>query len=165
MEQNPYQAPETTIVDPAQDGQLAGRGERLAAALLDTVIMLVLVCPVMFTTGYWQAAMSGQPPGFGTQLLYGLMGFVIFVLVQGYPLSTSGQTWGKRLMKIRIVDLQGEKPAFSTLIVKRYLPVQAVSLVPFLGNLAALVDVLMIFRADCRCGHDLIAGTRVVKAD
>ncbi|GAB2507055.1 hypothetical protein GCM10027084_22220 [Pseudoxanthomonas sangjuensis] len=165
MEQNPYQAPETAVVDPARDDQLAGRGERLAAALLDTVIMLVLVCPVMFTTGYWQAASSGQAPGFGMQLLYGLMGFVIFVLVQGYPLSASGQTWGKRLMKIRIVDLQGEKPSFATLIAKRYLPVQVAGLVPFLGNLAALVDVLMIFRADCRCGHDLIAGTRVVKAD
>jgi uncharacterized RDD family membrane protein YckC len=34
-----------------------------------------------------------------------------------------------------------------------------------IGPVLALVDVLLIFRNDRRCGHDLIAGTRVVHAD
>ena len=163
MESNPYQAPAAAVADIADD-QLASRGTRLGAALIDGLIMMAIIFPIMFATGYWQAAMSGQRPGMGTQLLYALMGFVIFVLVQAYPLKQAGQTWGKRVLKIRIVDLQGQQPSLATLIGKRYLPMQAVSAVPLLGNVLAIVNVLLIFRADRRCGHDLVAGTQVVKA-
>jgi uncharacterized RDD family membrane protein YckC len=163
MEHNPYQAPTAAVADVADD-QLASRGERFGGALIDGLIMIAIVFPIMFATGYWQAAMSGERPGLGTQLLYALMGFVIFILVQAHPLKQSGQTWGKRLMKIRIVDLQGQQPSLATLVGKRYLPMQAVSSVPLVGNVLALVNVLLIFRADRRCGHDLVAGTRVVKA-
>jgi uncharacterized RDD family membrane protein YckC len=45
----------------------------------------------------------------------------------------------------------------------RYLPVQLITNVPLAGPVLNLVNVLMIFRGDRRCGHDLIAGTRVVK--
>jgi hypothetical protein len=38
-------------------------------------------------------------------------------------------------------------------------------LVPFLGGLVALVDVLFIFGPSKRCLHDLVAGTKVVEAD
>jgi uncharacterized RDD family membrane protein YckC len=163
MESNPYQAPAAAVADIADD-QLASRGTRLGAALIDGLIMMAIIFPIMFATGYWQAAMSGQRPGLGTQLLYALMGFAIFVLVQAYPLKQAGQTWGKRVLKIRIVDLQGQQPSLATLIGKRYLPMQAVSAVPLLGNVLAIVNVLLIFRADRRCGHDLVAGTQVVKA-
>ena len=163
MEHNPYQAPAAAVADVA-DEQLAGRGERFGAAFIDGLIMIAIVFPIMFATGYWQAAMSGQRPGLGTQLLYALMGFVIFIIVQAHPLRQSAQTWGKRVMKIRIVDLQGQQPSLATLVGKRYLPMQAVSSVPLVGNLLALVNILLIFRADRRCGHDLVAGTRVVKA-
>ena len=45
----------------------------------------------------------------------------------------------------------------------RYFPVQLVGNIPFIGPLLGIVNVLLIFRADRRCGHDLIAGTRVVR--
>ena len=68
------------------------------------------------------------------------------------------------MLKIKIVDLQGRKPSFGRLAGLRYLPMQLVNMIPFVGGLIALVNVLMIFRSDRRCGHDLIAGTRVVNA-
>ena len=46
----------------------------------------------------------------------------------------------------------------------RYLPVQLAGAIPLVGPIIGLVNILMIFRGDRRCGHDLIAGTRVVKA-
>jgi uncharacterized RDD family membrane protein YckC len=165
MEQNPYRPPEAEIVEPIQYGQLAGRGERLLAVLLDTLIMLVIMLPIMFVTGYWKTVTRGHPPDFSTQLLYGSIGLVVFILVQSYPLNASGQTWGKRAMKIRIADMQGGKPAFSNLMLKRYLAIQVVGFVPWAGGIVAWVDALMIFRADRRCGHDFIAGTQVVKVD
>jgi uncharacterized RDD family membrane protein YckC len=36
-------------------------------------------------------------------------------------------------------------------------------MIPIFGLFFVLADTLMIFRADRRCLHDLMAGTRVVK--
>ena len=166
MEDNPYRAPDAAIVETAAAGgtALAGRGVRLGAAIVDGLIMMALVMPILFLTGYFEKVMAGQV-GIGTIVLYGLMGLALFVVVQGMPLSRYGQTWGKRLLKIRIADLQGAKPSLATLLLKRYLPVQVASSVPVIGGLLVLVDSLMIFRDDRRCAHDLIAGTQVVNAD
>ncbi|WP_295926836.1 RDD family protein [uncultured Xanthomonas sp.] len=167
---NPYQAPDAAL-PPAlpgiADGEvLAGRGERLGASLIDGVISLATFLPVAALTGYFgkvmEAARSGVQVPFLTTLGYGVLGMVIFLAVQGYPLAKSGQTWGKKLLWIRIADLEGGQPPFWRLIALRYLPTQAISLVPIVGGIYALVDALFIFRQDKRCLHDLIAGTRVV---
>ena len=93
-----------------------------------------------------------------------MLGFVVFVVVQGYPLSESGQTWGKKLLKLKIVDLEGRKPDFVRLLGLRYLLGLAIYQVPILGPIYSIVDVLFIFREDKRCIHDHLAGTRVVIA-
>ena len=163
MEHNPYQAPAAVVADNGADAELAGRGTRFGAAFIDGLLMIAVVLPLMYVGGYFEAAASGNI-GLGLMLLWALIGLAVFALVQGYPLHQSGQTWGKRLLGIRIVDLAGQKPGLGTLLGKRYLPVQVVSSIPLLGGVLSLVNVLLIFRDDRRCGHDLIAGTRVVKA-
>jgi uncharacterized RDD family membrane protein YckC len=170
-EQNPYRNPTSQVAEVIADGNeldLADRGTRLGAAILDGLLLLAINLPIMWIGGYFAqvtaAAQTGGSPPFGTLLLWTLIGFVIFILVQGFPLNQSGQTWGKRLLKIRIVDLNGNKPPFVNLIALRYLPISLASLVPILGPIASLVDALFIFRADKRCIHDLIAGTRVINA-
>ena len=35
--------------------------------------------------------------------------------------------------------------------------------IPFLGPILGIVNILLIFRGDRRCGHDLVANTRVVR--
>ncbi|TDR47723.1 putative RDD family membrane protein YckC [Tahibacter aquaticus] len=170
-EQNPYRNPTRQVADVIADGDslaLADRGTRLGAAILDGLLMLAINLPVMWFGGYLSTVMAasqaGLRPPFGLMLLWTLIGFVLFLLVQGMPLNQTGQTWGKRLLKIRIVDLNGDKPAFARLIALRYLPVSLASLVPIIGPLFGIIDALFIFRADRRCLHDLIAGTRVVNA-
>ncbi|MBD9479957.1 RDD family protein [Pseudoxanthomonas sp. PXM02] len=173
MPQDPYRSPDADLagtqgpVAPAPDL----RWLRLAAALIDGCIAMVLIVPLMFVGGYWQAAFEAGRSGglglmpLGTTLLWAVIGFVVFALVQAYPLNATGQTWGKKLLSIRIVDLQGNKPSLVDLLVKRYLPTHAIANLPCVGLLYVLVDSLMIFRQDQRCVHDLIAGTRVVRAD
>ncbi|HKN79469.1 MAG TPA: RDD family protein [Lysobacter sp.] len=145
------------------DAQLAGRGERLAAALIDALIASAVYIPIAFATGILSAVWHHQAT-IGMLASSALLGFVVFVLVQAWPLAETAQTWGKRAMGIRIVMLDGTQPTLATLLFKRYLPWQAVSALPGIGSLASLVNCLMIFRSDRRCGHDLIAGTRVVQA-
>jgi uncharacterized RDD family membrane protein YckC len=166
MENNPYSAPNAPLQDfEPREQQLADRLMRLVAAIIDGLILMVVLIPVMFMGGYFTQIMSGVQPGFGTQLLWALIGFGLFVLIQGMPLAASGQTWAKKWLKMKIVDLQGNKPPFPKLIAARYLSTQLISLIPIVGALYVLVDCLFIFGEERRCVHDLIAGTRVVVAD
>ncbi|SDQ86365.1 Uncharacterized membrane protein YckC, RDD family [Pseudoxanthomonas sp. CF385] len=171
MPQDPYRSPDAELASSSVSGlDPADRALRLVAVLIDGVIALVLMVPLMFMGGFWEAAFeAGRSGGFGlmplgTTLMWAVVGFVLFVLIQGYPLQMTGQTWGKKLLSLKIVDLQGNKPALADLLLKRYLPTHAIANLPCLGLIYVLVDSLMIFRADQRCLHDLIAGTRVVKA-
>ena len=167
---NPYQRPAAAVaLEPRLPGQLAERGDRLAAVLLDSLLAVVIVAPVMYVGGYFDtvasaASRTGEWGLLGTKALWSLIGFAVFVALQGYPLATQGQTWGKRAMGIKIVDLDGNKPPLWRLIALRYLPVKAVGTLPLIGSLLVLVDTLMIFRNDRRCLHDLVAGTCVVSA-
>ncbi len=166
-EQNPYRSPNAAIAEPAGE-ELASRWVRLGAAILDAIIMVVILLPLMYFGGYFEAvataAAAGQQAGLGTMLMWAAVGFIVFLVVQGVPLNATGQTWGKRITGIKIVDLAGNKPPFGKLIGLRYLPVGVASNIPFIGPIISIVNVLLIFRGDRRCGHDLIAGTRVVQA-
>jgi uncharacterized RDD family membrane protein YckC len=169
-EPNPYEAPSAALVDHgtvADDAHLADRGVRLLAAIIDTVLLLAINLPLMWSSGYLESVMGSAARGvqesWVTTLMWTAIGFAIFVVVQGVPLARSGQTIGKKLLRIRIAHLDGSKPTLATLLAKRYLPVNAINVVPFVGGLLGLINVLLIFRADRRCGHDLVAGTQVVK--
>jgi len=169
MEQhNPYQSPQSVVVEAYAVQPLAGRGERLGAALLDAVIMIAILMPLMFAGGYFEAifeaAAAGEQISFVTQTLWGLGGLAIFFVVQFIPLKSGGQTWGKKILGIKIVDMNGQQPGLGVLMGRRYLFSKGIGLVPFLGAVIGLVNVLMIFRADHRCLHDLVAGTQVVPA-
>ncbi len=166
-DQNPYRAPEALIADLSGDSELADLGQRLAAALLDVALLLCIMLPAMYFGGYFDAVMdavrTGEKSPFTMILMWSGIGILVFVLVQGFPLNATGQTWGKRILGIKIVDLHGRKPSFARLLAMRYLSVNVVSLIPILGSILPLINVLMVFRKDRRCGHDLIAGTQVVK--
>ncbi|UHQ21753.1 RDD family protein [Lysobacter sp. 5GHs7-4] len=169
-DENPYRSPQAALSDPVtEDGELASREGRLGAAILDTIIALVITLPIMYFGGYFDQIETNSEAGqmfmpIGVLALWGAIGFALFVLIQAYPLHASGQTWGKRVCKIKIVRMNGAQPSLGHLLLRRYLPINVISIVPVLGNVFGIVDVLMIFRADRRCAHDWIADTRVVRA-
>ncbi|MBB3343533.1 RDD family protein [Luteimonas sp. RC10] len=163
---NPYQAPAAELQGET-DEVLAERGTRLGAAVIDGLIGLAIMTPVMWLGGYWSAAMAaaqrGEQVGFGLQLLWMGIGLLMFAAIHAWPLHVGGQTWGKRWLGIRIVTLDGRPVTLARALFARYFPLQVVGGIPCLGALAVLVSVCMIFRKDRRCGHDFVAGTRVVK--
>jgi uncharacterized RDD family membrane protein YckC len=91
------------------------------------------------------------------------LGFGMYLLLQGPLLRSSGQTWGKRIFGIYIVDMSSRKPEFWKLAFVRELPFELIYLIHLVGQLLGLVNILMIARMDHRCGHDLLAGTQVVR--
>jgi len=145
---------------------LASRGSRVVAILIDAAIAMAALLPIDYALGYWQlvrdALETQQPIPYGAMLQYQAIALVFFVLVQGYPLVKDGQTWGKKAMDIRIVDLQDRKPSLARLAL-RYGFTNVIGGIPILGRWVMVIDDLSIFRDDRRCIHDLIAGTRVIR--
>ena len=161
MEQhNPYQRPQAQVHD-IVDLEPASRMKRFGGAFIDGLIAIVVLLPIMYVGGYFNSFSSGGP-GFLAQMGWGVLGIAVFFAIQYVPLNNSGQTWGKKVVGTRIVDMQGEQPSIGVLLGRRYLFSNGIGLVPFLGGLISLVNVLFIFRSDRRCIHDLVADTRVV---
>jgi uncharacterized RDD family membrane protein YckC len=165
-EDNRYAPPRASVADSNQiegDEELAGRGQRLAAAIIDALILALLLWPYITMSGYWERAMSGQEE-MSDLLQLSLVSLIVFVVVHGYLLHRYGQTIGKRFLGIRIVSASdGELVSVGKIFGLRYVPIQIAGLLPVVGNILPLVDVLFIFREDRRCLHDFIAGTKVVK--
>ena len=59
--------------------------------------------------------------------------------------------------------MAGNKPTVPQLCIL-YGIMKLVGPIPYIGKFAGFVDILMIFRGDKRCAHDLAAGTQVVTA-
>jgi len=166
---NPYAPPKAPVAD-AEDlivgghAVLATRGERLGAVLLDGVIALVWTVPLMIYLGIWDYAFHHQRVPYARSALLTVLGFLLFTLVNCWFLHTNGQTLGKKIVGIRIARLDDTVPDLGRVVLLRYAPMSLASLVPGIGGLFNLVDVLMIFGNERRCLHDRIASTIVVRA-
>ena len=165
VDQNPYATPSADVaVEDLSEDLLAGRFARLIAAIVDGIILGLVIMPLMFLTGYFERAMTAQNILIEA-IAWTIGALLLWVVVNGYPLAKRGQTLGKILLGVRIVSVEDGSilPVWKVFFV-RYLPVTLASQVPLLGFFAFLINALFIFRADKRCVHDLMAGSRVVKA-
>ena len=161
---SPEAATKAVIAAPAPeipDGNLASRGIRLGAHLVDLAVYFGAILPggiAMFALrAYRDAPVAG--------LLVSALGALACAAFQIFLLCSKGQTIGKRLLGIRIARLDdGTNPGFLGAVLLRGFVPGMISAVPLVGALFSLVDVLCIFREDRRCVHDLLAGTRVVTA-
>lgn len=98
----------------------------------------------------------------GQKALLSAFPFIAFFALHGYLLSRYGQTLGKRMLGIAIVTMDNRVPPFLPLIIQRYLTQWLAGMVPLVGILLRLVDILAIFRPDRRCIHDHLAKTKVI---
>lgn len=97
----------------------------------------------------------------------------VFTLCNGYLLSRSGQTICKKLMKIQVVKMNGERPSlFRSLILREFLFFYPTAVFmstllpkfrsfPYIALLCLVVDGLpaLLFKSR-RCLHDYVAGTQ-----
>ncbi|MBU0985311.1 MAG: RDD family protein [candidate division Zixibacteria bacterium] len=144
---------------------LASRWTRLGGAIIDAIAVSIINIPVLIATGVFDDVIYGRSMMFGGQFGKALLSFAVFVAINGYLLFHKGQTVGKYLLKMKIVDRYGRVPEFGKLILMRYVIMWCVLLIPYVGQLLALGNVLVIFGNAKRCVHDYLAGTWVVKAD
>ncbi|MES3025669.1 MAG: RDD family protein [Pseudomonadota bacterium] len=164
--QNPYSPPMTDLTKPVQNAEmeLAGRGSRLGAALIDGVISMIYAIPLFMVFGGMESMRRGENLPFMSLAIFSVLSIAAYTLVHGYFLKANGQTVGKKIVGIRIANLEGNNPGLPHILLKRLVPVALLSVIPGIGPFIALIDALFIFRSDKRCLHDLIAGTQVVVA-
>ena len=156
----------------ARDGmRIATRRRRLGASLIDLLLSILCILPLEYATGFWQtmhlailnARLTHVPYPDTLRLTSLAYGFAVFLILQSYPLISSGQTWGKRMLQIKIVGMDGNSPSMFRLMGLRQTSPWIVSVIPWVAYPILCLDMLLIFRSDKRCGHDLIAGTRVIE--
>ena len=117
-----------------------------------------------------------EPSGFALGMI-GLGGILIlaYLIFQAVLMSKTGQSLGKRIMKIKVVNEDGDNPGFAgTVAMREIVPnlvLGVVGLIPFLGVIAqfgfwvACLVMLFLVDRDRRTLQDMIAKTYVVDAE
>ena len=138
---------------------IASLWKRLGAALVDLFLVSFFVTPVLYSFDLDVIVQHpfNVPIEIAVQVL--ACEVVVFFGLNFFLLLMRGQTIGKVLFSIAIVNLANQKPAMLNLVINRYLIQLVMIIVPFLN----LADVLLMFvRRDRRCLHDLLARTKVI---
>jgi len=152
-----------------ENNDLAGRGARLGAVIIDALIIFPILFGIAKATGFWDTMLprlaNGIPLSMEENIVAFLVGQTLFLILNGSLLANHGQTIGKRIMKVKIVVMEGKQVGFLKLYSLRYLVFSLISQIPVAGGLLSLLNVLFIFGKERRCLHDRITGTKVVAAD
>ena len=170
--QSPDLQPQPTV--PVVDNT-AALSKRFWAFMLDGFFMMMALIMLMQSMGLLDPTTSNDMQTAQAELqvrvnalsdsqksLLAISPFIIFFVLHGFLLQQYGQTIGKRIMGIAIVTMDNQKPAFFMLIVQRYLSQWVMGMVPVIGILLRLDDILAIYRPDRRCIHDHLAKTKVI---
>ena len=151
-----------------QTNELAGRGSRIGAVIIDSIIIIPAFIGIAMITGFWDEIFprlaNGIPLSLKENLIMFLVGQSVFLMLNGSFLANYGQTIGKKLMKIKIVDMEGNNLGLIKLYSLRYLAFSLLSQIPVAGGLISLLNILFVFGKERRCLHDRLAGTQVIKA-
>ncbi|NQZ56152.1 MAG: RDD family protein [Lentisphaeraceae bacterium] len=165
MSENAYAAPLADLIekDANTDTVLASRGQRLWASIIDSVIQMAIVLPLMYFTGGFEGILEGVTHSIGYTVFMAAVGIATFIVINGRFLLKDGQTVGKRVVGIKIVDMEGDLAAVTPNLVKRYVIFLLPGQIPVLGQIFSFINILFIFGKKKRCIHDLFGKTQVVQ--
>ena len=136
---------------------LAGRGERLGAAILDFLIMCACLIPAFIASSVFGSE--------GLAMLLLSLFILGLIIAQATFLTKKGQSLGKMIVGIRIVKISDNSlPGFAKTVLLRYMLPGFLSGIPYIGFVFWITNMLFIFRNDRRCIHDFIAETKVIVA-
>ena len=153
---------ETQTETPLNQELLASRWKRLLASLIDALTILAITVPLMYFTSGFSAVSGGIEPSFVYTLFIGVIGLSFFFFINRKLLFYHGQTIGKMVLGIKIVDLNGQVPSVKENLLPRYATYLIPGYIPVIGQFFSIINILFIFSADRRCLHDHIGKTRVV---
>lgn len=134
----------------------AGAGRRFVAVFIDGLIILAvyMILGMVLGTGGLGGANSSN-------LMLAALSNVVSLAIQiGYFVfyqASAGQTLGKKVMGVKVVDMQGKTPGAMTFFVREIIGKLVSTIILFIGYLMILWD------GRKQGLHDKIAGTVVVR--
>ena len=176
MTENPYTAPQATPeLAPAPETlhtELASRWARLGASFIDFFVMLFVAIPIIGLAFYyginsesetlegWIYDLDEATDSFLWQAISSILLILVYIAINGYFLVKSGQTIGKKVLSIQIVDYQtNHLLSAGNVIGIRYVVTQILYNIPIF----TIIDILFIFGTEKRCVHDIFAKSKVIK--
>ena len=178
---NPFAPPLAQVHDQRDDDatiELAEPGARLGAFVIDMLpgFAMLLVCvlallPLLLPLFHAEDVKSEARRLMESSFVYlGSVGALFFAMCIGWTIYNIvlvynyGQTFGKKVMAIRMVRTDGSRMSFARYFFLRCVAYGVLCAIPFIGWPIRLVDKLLIFRDSRQCLHDNIADTTVATA-
>jgi uncharacterized RDD family membrane protein YckC len=172
---NPYAPPSANVADTVEDHgemEIAGRGTRLGAYLLDVLVSIVFALPALLVGGVsvFTSLAANPTPEAMMQLFTGvfavllLLGWLAWAVITIILVHRNGQTIGKKLLGIKVVRKDGARASLGRIFWLRNVVNVLPSLIPVVGGFYFFIDSLWIFTESNQCVHDKIADTIVVRA-
>jgi len=170
IEVDETEAKETEEINNIEDTKLdekfdlASRWKRLFASIVDSMILMAVLLPILYLTGVFENINNSSQPLYIRNIIFDLIGFVGFYLINIKFLLSQGQTLGKKIFGIKIVDDEGNLPT-KDILLKRYSVYFLPKYIPVIGTYIPLINISYIFfNKERRCIHDIVAKTLVVNA-
>jgi uncharacterized RDD family membrane protein YckC len=176
---NVYAPPRSAVADPtlgpaAGEFELADRGARLGAVIIDSLLLFGALLPAYLAAFRSMAVARGGSVGklafwsalahTGPWLVIGVIVALGIAITNGVLVHRNGQTIAKRWLGIKVVRKDGSRASLARIFWLRNVVNGLFGYIPVVGAIYGLVDALLIFRTDRRCCHDFIADTIVVRA-
>lgn len=135
--------------------ELAPFKSRALAVLLDLFILMVIFLPVNLCRSV------------DSEIIYLSTVYSLLIFIQVYLLIKSGQTIGKKRLKIRISPFHNpnEPVSFFKIIILRFVVNDLLYFIPIVGLIYLALDHGLALFKPRRCIHDYLAGTIVTKVD
>ncbi len=148
---------QTVSIETAQnvtiDYETAGVGERILAAMVDYIILFayafLVIVAYIFAGDYIKSF---------TVAFFIIMGLPAFLYDLICETAMDGQSFGKKLIGIKVVKLDGTQPSVGSYLLRWILRIIDIS---FMGGAVAVVTILLNGRGQ-RVG-DIAAGTTVIR--
>lgn len=138
------------------DYPLAGLGNRIVAYLIDYLILiitgLVMIIPAVFLAA--SHIEGGHTAGIILASIYGIL-FLTYTLI--LEIYFNGQTFGKKIMKIKVIREDGGSPTIGNYIIRWLLRLVDIQL---LSGVVAVITIA-VSQKEQRLG-DMAAGTLVI---
>lgn len=143
------------------DYRVAGIGSRFLAALIDTILMIILQIIASLTLSFLVRELVPREVAWLRAWMVALFGLIAFALFWGYyvffEVTWNGQSPGKRRVGLRVIRIDGTPISLAESVIRNL-----IRLIDFLPLYYAIGLVTMFVNQQSRRLGDLAAGTLVV---